>query len=85
MANLRDPGASVDFLGYTFTCDRDLLGRGIPVPACDTVQEGIEETPAVASHSDQPPPELCADYPAYRDDLLSPTRVGKLFFFWLPA
>jgi RNA-directed DNA polymerase len=28
VVNLRDPGASVDFLGYTFRYDRDLLGRG---------------------------------------------------------
>ena len=28
VVNLRDPGASVDFLGYTFRYDRDLMGRG---------------------------------------------------------
>jgi RNA-directed DNA polymerase len=28
VVNLRVPGASVDFLGYTFRYDRDLLGRG---------------------------------------------------------
>lgn len=27
VVNLRDPGASVDFLGYTFRYDRDLMGR----------------------------------------------------------
>jgi RNA-directed DNA polymerase len=28
VVNLRDPGTSVDFLGYTFRYDRDLMGRG---------------------------------------------------------
>jgi RNA-directed DNA polymerase len=28
VVNLRKPGASMDFLGYTFRYDRDLLGRG---------------------------------------------------------
>ena len=28
VVNLREPGASVDFLGYTFRYDRDLRGRG---------------------------------------------------------
>ncbi len=28
VVNLRNPGASVDFLGYTFRYDRDLMGRG---------------------------------------------------------
>ena len=40
VVNLREEGASLDFLGYTFRYDRDLKGRGRQVPECDSVEEG---------------------------------------------
>ena len=54
IVNLRQPGASVDFLGFTFRYDRDLRGRGhryLNVMAIAQVDAGA---PGQASRNDQP-------------------------------
>jgi len=42
VVDLREEGASLNFLGYTFRYDRDLKGRDRKLPECGPVSKAIQ-------------------------------------------
>jgi len=61
VVNLKDEGASLDFLGFTFRYYEDLKGRGWRYLKCESVGESAEEGTGEVARDDRSSAVLQAD------------------------